>query len=67
MRKIILVLVAFFAAVNAQAQELRATVKVLSPEIQTTNKDVFVALENTIQSFLNKIPSPSTSIQTKKE
>ena len=51
MRKIILVLVAFFAVVNAQAQELRATVKVLSPEIQTTNKDVFVALENTIQSF----------------
>lgn len=53
MRKIILVLVAFVAMVNAQAQELRATVKVLSPEIQTTNKDVFVALENTIQSFLN--------------
>ena len=53
MRKIILVLVSFVAIVHAQAQELRATVKVLSPEIQTTNKDVFVALENTIQSFLN--------------
>ena len=32
MRKIILVLVAFVAIVNVQAQELRATVKVLSPE-----------------------------------
>ena len=36
-----------------QAQELRATVKVLSPEVQATNKDVFVALETSLQNFMN--------------
>ena len=35
------------------AQELRATVKVLSPEVQATNKDVFQSLESTMSSFLN--------------
>ena len=35
------------------AQELRATARVLSPEVQATNKDVFIALESTLQSFLN--------------
>lgn len=37
----------------ASGQELRATVKVLSPEVQATNKDVFVSLETTMQNFLN--------------
>ena len=36
-----------------KAQELRATVKVLSPEVQATNKDVFIALETSLQNFMN--------------
>ena len=36
-----------------KAQELRATVKVLSPEVQATNKDVFTSLESTLENFLN--------------
>lgn len=35
------------------SQELRATVKVLSPEVQATNKDIFTSLETSISSFLN--------------
>lgn len=35
------------------AQELRATVKVLSPEVQATNKDIFAALESSLDNFLN--------------
>ena len=35
------------------AQELRATVKVLSPEVQATNKDIFQALETSLDNFLN--------------
>ena len=39
--------------IAAQAQELRATVKVLSPEVQMTNKTVFTALETGLQEFVN--------------
>jgi hypothetical protein len=53
MNKVILFLFIVLSTLSAQAQELRATVKVLSPEIQATNKDVFVALESTLQNFLN--------------
>ena len=53
MRKLLFIVSFLCLAVSAQSQELRATVKVLSPEIQATNKDIFVALESSLQSFLN--------------
>jgi len=53
MRKFFVIALLFTGLTALQAQELRATVKVLSPEVQATNKDVFVSLENTIQNFLN--------------
>ena len=53
MRKLLLFILFSICTLPTMAQELRATVKVLSPEIQATNKDVFVSLENTLQNFLN--------------
>jgi len=50
-KQIVLLFLVFFA--TAQAQELRAVVKVLSPEVQATNKDIFQALESSIDNFLN--------------
>lgn len=35
------------------AQEIKATVQVISPRIQITNKQVFTTLQNSIQQFLN--------------
>ena len=51
--KSILLLILFFLQTQSFGQELRATVKVLSPEVQATNKDIFNSLETTIQNFLN--------------
>ncbi|MDA0740944.1 MAG: DUF4835 family protein, partial [Bacteroidetes bacterium] len=40
-------------SLKGRAQELRATVKILSPEVQATNKDIFQTLETSIENFLN--------------
>jgi len=53
MRRFLVFLVALSTVSSLRAQELRATVKVLSPEIQATNKDVFTSLESTLENFLN--------------
>jgi hypothetical protein len=53
MRNIQVLLCLFGLILSVQAQELRATVKVLSPEVQATNKDVFQALEGSLENFLN--------------
>jgi len=37
----------------SRAQELRATVTVLSPTIQATNKQVFTSLERAVRDFIN--------------
>ncbi len=37
----------------AQAQELRATVQILSPGIQNTSKQVFTTLETAVREYLN--------------
>lgn len=38
---------------HAQAQEINATVNVLSPNVQMTNKEVFTTLETSIRDFVN--------------
>ena len=55
MKKSILTLVILFTLISLQSmgQELRATVKVLSPEVQATNKDIFQTLETSMENFLN--------------
>lgn len=54
MNKYVLTVLLFVYTLSTlSAQELRATARVLSPEVQATNKDVFIALESTLQSFLN--------------
>ena len=40
-------------SVLATAQDLNARVQVLAPKIQTSNKRVFIVLENAIKDFLN--------------
>jgi hypothetical protein len=52
MRRLLLLL-SILLVNNAYSQELRAVVKVLSPEVQATNKDIFQALESSIDNFLN--------------
>ncbi len=49
----LLLLLSILLVNNAYSQELRAVVKVLSPEVQATNKDIFQALESSIDNFLN--------------
>jgi len=53
MRRFLVFLVVLSTVSSLRAQELRATVKVLSPEVQATNKDVFTSLESTLENFLN--------------
>lgn len=52
-RSFLIVCLIFCLQYVVKAQELRATVKVLSPEVQATNKDVFTSLESTLENFLN--------------
>jgi hypothetical protein len=52
MRRLLLLL-SILLVNTAYSQELRAVVKVLSPEVQATNKDIFQALESSIDNFLN--------------
>lgn len=52
MRTLLFLLTVLFVN-TAHSQELRAVVKVLSPEVQATNKDIFQALESSIDNFLN--------------
>ncbi len=51
--KNILTILAILAVVYVQAQELQATVSVLSPNVQNTNKQVFSSLETAMREFLN--------------
>ncbi|HAP71073.1 MAG TPA: DUF4835 domain-containing protein, partial [Cryomorphaceae bacterium] len=51
--KIRFILFLVFLGNVLSAQELRATIKVLSPEVQATNKDIFTALETSLDNFLN--------------
>ena len=53
MNKLLIFLFIVLQTGVSKAQELRATVKVLSPEVQATNKDVFIALETSLQNFMN--------------
>ncbi len=52
-RSFLIVCLIFCLQYVVKAQELRATVKVLTPEVQATNKDVFTSLESTLENFLN--------------
>ena len=67
MKKSILTLVILFTLISLQSmgQELRATVKVLSPEVQATNKDIFQTLETSMENFLNVMPLQITNTATK--
>ena len=49
--KIRFILFLVFLGNVLSAQELRATAKVLSPEVQATNKDIFTALETSLDNF----------------
>lgn len=53
MKKLVSVIVLAICVLTTQAQELNATVNVLSPNIQMTNKQVFTTLETAILNFLN--------------
>lgn len=53
MKKIFLVLAVILCVHELKAQELNATVKVLSPAIQGTDRSVFETLETTAREFLN--------------
>ena len=52
-RSILFIFILYLLAGHCNAQELRATVKVLSPEVQATNKDIFQTLETSMENFLN--------------
>ena len=53
MKKYFLLSVLFFTCCIAQAQDLNARVKVLTPKIQVTNKRIFQTLETAMKDFLN--------------
>ena len=57
MKKSIFALVIFtLISLQSQGQELRATVKVLSPEVQATNKDIFQTLETSMENvFVSRL------------
>lgn len=52
-KRIIIFLGLILSYWGSQAQEIRATVSVLSPTIQATNKQVFTSLETSVRDFLN--------------
>src|SRR5210317_245780 len=52
-KNIFVLLIFTLISLQGRAQELRATVKILSPEVQATNKDIFQTLETSIENFLN--------------
>ena len=54
MKKTVFTLIVFtLISFHSKGQELRATVKVLSPEVQATNKGIFQTLETSMENFLN--------------
>jgi hypothetical protein len=53
MKKLCLYLLLCFTGFTAAAQDLNARVEVLSPKIATTNKRIFVTLQNAMRDFLN--------------
>ncbi len=52
-KRILLVFVIVFGSLASSAQEINATVTVLSPNIQMTNKQVFTSMETAIRDFVN--------------
>ena len=46
-------LLLLISTIDVSSQEINATVNVLSPTIQMTNKQVFTTLETAIREFLN--------------
>lgn len=54
MRNLIIILLSIFiGAANANAQELNATVTVLTPRIQSSDKKIFTTLQTSIYEFMN--------------
>ncbi|UEG53135.1 DUF4835 family protein [Mucilaginibacter daejeonensis] len=53
MKKLCLLLLVCLIGLTAAAQDLNARVEVLSPKIATTNKRIFVTLQNAMRDFLN--------------
>lgn len=51
--RILTIALFIFSFGQVHAQELRASIKVLSQEVQTTNKDIFTSLESALDNFLN--------------
>jgi hypothetical protein len=52
-QRIVLILFLFLARLVGVGQEINATVTVLSPNIQMTNKQVFTTMETAIRDFVN--------------
>lgn len=52
-KRLLIAFVGIAFVLTSQAQEINATVNVLSPNIQMTNKQVFTTLETAIRNFLN--------------
>ena len=54
MKRAVVICILFFGLLGtAAAQDLNASVKVLSPKIQSTNKRIFQTLETAMKDFLN--------------
>lgn len=54
MRKIIIVLVTFFSVSLMAQQELKAIVSINSDQVQSTNKQVYKTLEQSLNEFVNQ-------------
>jgi len=54
MRKTIQILIAFFAVIQLNAQELNCTVTVNAAKIPGSNKQIFTTLENALNEFVNQ-------------
>jgi len=53
MRKLLFILLVLFSAINANSQELRCNIQVVSQQIQGTNKQVFQTMQTAIYEFVN--------------
>jgi hypothetical protein len=53
MKKLIYIGILICLSASIKAQDLNARVQVLSPKIQTSNKRIFLSLENAMKDFLN--------------
>ena len=64
MRKYLLILSLFILSFVANAQEINCNVEIITTQIQTTNKDIFTDLKNSIIQFMNNRKWTGDGVQT---